>query len=33
MLPVDHGADFVVYPLGKYIGGNGAVGAGVLEGK
>ena len=31
--PLEHGADLVVHSLGKYIGGHGDVGAGVLAGK
>jgi cystathionine gamma-synthase len=31
--PVDHGIDLVVHSLGKYIGGHGDVGAGVLAGR
>lgn len=31
--PIEHGADLVVHSLGKYIGGHGDVGAGILAGK
>jgi cystathionine beta-lyase/cystathionine gamma-synthase len=31
--PLDHGVDLVVHSLGKYIGGHGDVGAGVLAGR
>jgi cystathionine gamma-synthase len=30
--PLDHGADFVVHSVGKYLGGHGDVGAGVVAG-
>ena len=30
--PLDHGADLVVHSVGKYLGGHGDVGAGVLAG-
>ena len=31
--PLDHGADLVVHSVGKYLGGHGDVGAGVLAGE
>lgn len=31
--PVEHGADLVVHSVGKYLGGHGDVGAGVLSGR
>jgi cystathionine beta-lyase/cystathionine gamma-synthase len=31
--PIEHGADLVVHSVGKYLGGHGDVGAGVLCGK
>jgi cystathionine beta-lyase/cystathionine gamma-synthase len=31
--PIEHGADLVAHSVGKYIGGHGDVGAGILAGK